>query len=81
MVEQPDSRMPVVIDRLYRLRWWISAVLVAALVFLAGDERNGPLRWVILGLFVVLVWAPALFRWSRNARASREAHRDGVNGT
>ena len=70
--------MIVVLDKLHRLRWWISAVLVTALVLIAGDDRGGPLRWLILGLFVALVWAPALFRWSRLARASRDAFRDGA---
>jgi len=82
-----DSRMDtptqtrVILDGLYRRRWWTSAVLCIVLVFvLDGDPGASLLTSVVFGLLALLLWLPVIFRWAMRVRAAGRSFREGLSG-
>ncbi|KQZ75547.1 hypothetical protein [Nocardioides sp. Root151] len=76
-----DTKMPSrasrVLGGLYRRKWWISAILCAVLVLDLNDGRSGPLAWLLVSLFVLLLWLPILVLGARSVREAGRSFRDG----
>lgn len=70
-----------ILDRLYRLRWWTTAVAVTLLVFVVPDRAAlHPVAWVLFGLLLFLVWIPVGVRWTRRVRQAGLTFPDGLAG-
>jgi hypothetical protein len=77
---QTPTRFALIVDRLYRVRWWTSAILCAVLGFaLGGGREGGPLAWTLFILFALLLWLPILIRGLASIRASRKSFNDGLH--
>lgn len=67
-------------DRVYRGRWWLSGLLVGALVVLGPSAApTSTVTWTLFALLLLLVWIPVLVRWTQAARSERTAFREGVS--
>ena len=75
------ERLERALEGLDRYKWWISGILAAGTVIWAdpADPRS-PMTWVVVGLFLVLLWIPAMVRVARGFRRTADAFKDGLNG-
>ena len=74
--EKPTTLLGV-LERLYRLRWWTSAVAITALVLLGTLEDVGVTSWVGFAALATFVWLPTLAHWGL---IGGRAFRQGLNG-
>lgn len=82
MVTRTARPLSLIIDDVYRWRWWLSAILtaLAGLEFHVSDrDAADPVIWVFFVLFAFL-WIPILVRWTRAARDAGKAFREGLDG-
>ena len=80
MTTQTPSRLSVILDGLYRWRWWTSALLCAVLVFVVGNDSRSLTGWVLFGFFALLLWVPIVVRWVIGIRSSGRSFREGLDG-
>jgi hypothetical protein len=80
MTAHTPTSVSVILDGLYRWKWWISGVLCAVLIFVVGAGGSDPLTWMLFGAFALLLWVPVLVRWRRAVRGARNSFREGLDG-